>query len=161
MTASVWSTDTGQIPWDVDNGWYRDALDALRAGDIDWDTDDIKVMLCTSLYRLDEQHRFRSDITHEIEGIGYERGGALLAQKTTTMDIDGVKVLDASDVRWLASTFTADRAVVYKDTGDPETSPLICCIRFDGAPRPVYGTFTMSWATSGIVRIPPEDTDKD
>jgi hypothetical protein len=112
------------------------------------------VLLCTRQYEPDwELHRYLSDVTHQVTGAGYKRGGARLTGKTVTTAKTGMLVWDAADTEWLRSTVAADQAVVYKDTGDPATSPLLACMWFPPGSSRGSG-FTVHWSSAGIMRVP-------
>jgi hypothetical protein len=120
---------------------------------VDFDTDTIKVSLHTSTYTPDtDAHDFFNDITNEVSGTGYTAGGATLASKTITKDTANNKVkFDAADTSWTTSTITARYAVVYQDTGNAATSPVIALIDF-GADQSTSGTtFLITWHSDGIV----------
>ncbi len=51
-------------------------------GNLDFDTNDIKVMLVASGYTPSASHTKRSDITNEVTGTGYTSGGISLSSKT-------------------------------------------------------------------------------
>jgi hypothetical protein len=62
-------------------------------------------------------------------------------------------VFDADDVVWTSSTITARGAVLYKDTGTPSTSPLICYIDFGSNKSSNGADFTIQWSSSGILKL--------
>jgi len=65
--------------------WYASAILKAMNKEIDFDSDDIKVMLTTSSYAEDlETHDYKNDVTNEITGTGYTAGGAALTSKTAT-----------------------------------------------------------------------------
>lgn len=122
-------------------------------GEIDWDTDTIKVALCTSSYTPDQDaHDYYDDITNELAtGDGYTSGGATLANCSTAYTgATNVTKLDADDVTWSTSTLTARYAVIYKDTAVASTSPLIGYIDFGEDKSSENGNFTITWNASGI-----------
>lgn len=133
------------------NNYKLELLDA----DIDHESDTIKVALVTSTYTPDQDaHDFFDDVTNEVSGTGYTSGGATLANKTTTVDnTDNEAVFDADNVTWSSSSITARGAVVYKDTGNTATSPLICYFDFGSDQTSSSGDFTISWNAEGIVNI--------
>jgi alpha-D-ribose 1-methylphosphonate 5-phosphate C-P lyase len=100
--------------------WYGKALLKALNKEVDFDTDTIKVALCTSSYTPNQDtHDYFDDITNELStGNGYTAGGATLANKTIGYT-DGTNVikLDADDVTWANSTITARYAIVYVATG--------------------------------------------
>lgn len=124
-------------------------------GSIDLDTDSIKVMLVTVTYTPNQDtHDFIDDVTNEVVGTGYTAGGAALANKAVTADnTDNEGVFDADDTTWATSTITARGAVLYKDTGTPATSPIICYIDFGSDKVSSAGNFTVAWNAEGILNL--------
>lgn len=61
------------------------ALLSAFSGEVNFTTDTIKAMLCTSSYTFDPlTHRYKSSVTNEVSGTGYTAGGATLAGKSAT-----------------------------------------------------------------------------
>lgn len=136
---------------------YSNFAKFVNNGDIDFDTDTIKVMLTTSSYTPNQDtHDYVDDITNEVSGTGYTAGGATLASKTNTISTN-VNTLDAADVTWSSSTITARYGVIYKDTGTPSTSPLIAYIDFGEDMSSSSSDFTISWNASGILTFTAGD----
>lgn len=125
------------------------------ANSVDFDTDTIKIALCTATYTPDyDAHDFFDDITNEVTGTGYTAGGATLTTPTVTQDnTDDEGVFDADDVTWASSTITAAKAVLYKDTGVAGTSPLIALVDFGGNKVSDNGSFTISWNAEGVINV--------
>ena len=120
---------------------------------IDYLTDDIRVLLCTTTFTPDQDTmEFYSDITNEVaDGSGYTTKGELLATKTLGYTaLTKVTKFDADNVVWSASTITAYYAVVYKDTGSAATSPLLGYIDFGQNYSSSSGDFTINWDSDGI-----------
>lgn len=137
--------------------WYGYALLKALNKEVDWDTDTIKVMLCTSSYTPDQDtHDYKDDITNEVSGTGYTAGGATLGSKTIgyTGGTNVIK-LDAADVTWSASTITARYAVIYVDTGTASTSLLLGYVDFGADVSSSNGNFTLTWDAAGIFTITP------
>ncbi len=91
-------------------------------GDLDWLLDTVKCVLVDAAdYTVDlAAHEFLSDIA----AVGRVATSSALSGKTST---DGVA--DASDITFTAvSGDTCEALVIYKDTGDATTSPLIAYI---------------------------------
>lgn len=133
------------------NSFKRDIMD----GSIDLNTDDIQVALVTSSYtpNIDTHDNF-DDITNEVSGTGYTAGGADLANEAVTVDTtDDEGVFDADDVTWSSSTITARGAVLYKNTGTPSTSKLICYFDFGSDKVSSSGNFTIAWNAEGILNL--------
>lgn len=133
------------------NGFKKKIMD----GSIDLDTDTIKVALVTSTYTPNiDTHVFFSDITNEVSGTGYSAGGSALANKSVTQDnTNDLGYFDADDLSWTSSTITARGAVIYKSTGVSSTSPLIGYIDFSTDKVTSNGTFTITWASNGILSL--------
>lgn len=125
--------------------------------EIDLDTDDIKIMLCTSSYVPNQDtHIYKSSITNEVaNGNGYTTGGISLANKALSYDAGtNVTKFDADDVSWTTSTITARYAVIYDNTPatDAEKS-LIAYIDFGTDQSSSNGTFSIAFNTSGIFGV--------
>lgn len=130
------------------NSFKKNILDA----DIDLLNDTIKVALVTASYTPTAGHDFFSDITNEVSGTGYTAGGATLASKTTTAGTTAS--FDAADTSWTTATINAARyAIIYKDTGNAATSPLIAAIDLGGDKTSTAGTFLITWDAAGILTI--------
>lgn len=125
--------------------------------EVDWDSDDIKVMLVSSAYSPNQDdHDYLDDVqAFEVTGTGYTAGGQSLAGKTSTLDkANNVVILDANDVTWSNSTITARYAVVYDNTGATAAAkPLIGYLDLLADSASNNGNFVIQWDASGIVRI--------
>lgn len=122
-------------------------------GTIDLDSDTIRVALVTSSYTADiDNHEFFSDVTDEVVGAGYVADGAEITNKTVTQDdTNDQGKFDGDDVEWTTSTITARAGVIWKDTGNDATSPLIRYHDF-GADKSTTGTtFKITWDATGIL----------
>jgi len=135
--------------------WFGNALLKALNKEIDYDTDTVKVMLCTSTYTPNQDtHDYKDDVTNEVTGVGYSAGGATLASKTITYDAGtNIIKLDAADTSWTSSTITARYAVIYVDTGVASTSPLLGYVDFGGDESSSAGTFLIQWSADGIFKI--------
>jgi len=140
--------------------WYGPAQEgtygATAARRVDWVTDTIKVMLTTATYAPDQDlHDFKDDVTNEITGTGYTAGGVTLGTKSVVYTTGTNTVsLRAADSVWASASFTARRAVVYKDTGAAATSPVLGWVDFGADETVAAGTFTIDWdATDGVLKI--------
>jgi hypothetical protein len=124
--------------------------------EIDFDTDDIRVMLTSSAYTPNQDtHAYKSDVTNEVTGTGYTAGGQALTSKTVTYDAtNNVIVLDAADTTWASSTVTARYAVIYDNTPATDaTKPLLGYVDFVSDQSSTNGNFTITWDATGIFRI--------
>ena len=134
---------------------FGNALKQAMNGEWDWDSDTIKVMLCTSSYAPDQDvHDYKDDVDNEVSGTGYTAGGVALASCSVayTAGTNVIKV-DADDATWAASTITARYAVIYKSTGVDSTSPVIAYIDFGEDKSSENGAFTIEWHADGIATI--------
>lgn len=126
-------------------------------GNIDLVNDTIKVMLLDSNHTNDiDAQEFVDDVSaNEVSASGtYALGGAALTSKTvTTDDTNDRGVFDAADVTFTSSTITARYAVIYKDTGTPSTSPIVCIFDFVTDQVSTSGDFSIQWNTDGILYI--------
>lgn len=100
---------------------YPDGKEAFLGGDIDVDTDTIKVLLCSSSdYTYSAAHTFLSSVTRY--------SGTTDQTLATKTKVDGV--LDSPDTLTFASVAKdgaklIDQVVIYQDTGSAATSRLI------------------------------------
>lgn len=122
---------------------------------VDMVNDTIKIMLLNSSHAFNADHDEKADVVaNEISGTGYTAGGATLASKTVTVDnTDDEGVFDAADASWTTASFTANHAVIYDDTLTSPADMVIASIDFGGAQQVTSGTFTIQWATEGIINI--------
>ena len=135
---------------------YGLAVQSLANKEIDFDSDTIKVMLCTSAYTPDQDtHRYKSAITNEVTGTGYTAGGATLGTPTVTYTgATNVLKLDGNDVSWATSTITARYAVVYDSTPATDaTRPLLCYVDFGADVTSSGGAFDIVWDAAGIATV--------
>ena len=122
------------------------AREKFLTGDIAWDTDDIKVCLVdTASYTVSiDVDEFRDDLAGVVATSGN------LTSKTVTLG-----VADAANVTFSTVLGSQCEAlVIWKDTGDNATSPLIAYID-DATNLPITpngGDITVAW-DSGSNRI--------
>lgn len=118
---------------------YPKGREGFLDGSIDWDTDNIKVVLLTSSYTYNSSHDNLDDIT-----AGYRVAtSGNLASKTVTLG-----VADAADLVFSAVSGSAIASlVVYKDSGAEATSRLIAYIdSYTNLPlTPNGGDITIAW----------------
>lgn len=100
------------------NGMYAAGLNAFLTGSINWTSDTIKVVLVDAAdYTVNlATHDFLNDVA-----AGARVATATLSGKTATGG-----VADANDVTFTGvSGDQAEALIIYKDTGNEATSPLI------------------------------------
>ena len=127
---------------------FLNALKNDLALDLDDTTADrFKAMLVTSSYTPNfGTHDFKSDVTNEVSGTGYDAGGKSLTSVTLTQS-GGTITFDAADLTWASSTITARGAVVYDDS--LTNDPLIAYIDFGADKSSSAGDFVLSFNASG------------
>lgn len=127
----------------------------LANKEIDWDTDTIKVALCTSSYTpAQDTHDYFNDVTNEVSDTGYTAGGATLGSKTANYTSGtNTWAFDAADVTWGSSSITARYAVIYCSTGTGSTSALIGYVDFGEDKVSSSGNFVITWNASGIFTV--------
>jgi len=139
----------------VSGKMYGNALLKALNKEINWSTDSIRVMLCTSAYTPDQDtHIYKSSVTNEITGTNYVARGAALGTKAITYTAGtNTIMLDAADTVWANSTITARYAVIYVDTAVDATSVLIGYVDFGADFTSSNGDFTITWDVAGIFTI--------
>lgn len=101
------------------NALYDPGREGFLDGSIDWDTDDIRVMLVLSTYTFSAAHRFLADLGAVDNG-----RSAALGAKTVTNGI-----ADAGDTSLVATAASASEAlVIFKHTGADATARVIAHI---------------------------------
>lgn len=136
------------------NNYKARALGLSTMVDLDGDT--IKLCLLTSSYTPDfDAHDFYDDVSgNEVGNSGsYSAGGATLSVTLSQDNTDNEGVFDASDVSFTTATITARYAAIYKSTGTPATSPLVCLIDFGSNQVSTGGTFAITFAAEGIINL--------
>ena len=119
---------------------------AFLSGSIDLTSDTIKAALInTDLYSFDPTHDSWSMASPGLVGIGLPIG-------SPTIDVPSPGVFDGADITYTAVTGPMVSAIIiYKDTGDDATSPLIAYI--DGVSvMPNGGDISCAW-DNGPARI--------
>lgn len=101
------------------NSLFDPGREGFLDGSIDWDTDDIRVMLVLDSYVIDLTDKFITDLGAVDNGRTAALGG-----KTVT---DGIA--DASDTSLTATAATSSgKLVIFKHTGADATARLIAVI---------------------------------
>lgn len=123
---------------------------------VDLSSDTVKLMLLTSSHTPDvDAEVFIDDVSaNEVAASGtYSAGGVTLTKSSSTDDTDNEGVFDATDVSITSATITARYGIVYKDTGTPGTSPIICGIDFGSDYSSSNGTFAITFNSEGILNL--------
>ena len=99
------------------NKFYPKGAQKILTGQIDFDVDGIAAALIPSGYTYSESHEFLSEVGPLV-------GAAVLLEGKSTFS----GVFDAADVAFgaLAPGSTVKALVLFKGSGNPSTSPLLC-----------------------------------
>lgn len=134
------------------SAFYLSGKKKLLEGDIALLTDTIKIAFMAPAYAPNiDTEEFYDDISASVASGSTDQ---TLASKALNIDTTNDRVeFDATDLSIANATIAGgtDMMVIYKDTGDPATSPLIAYIDIaEGTLLPVNGTFTITWNAEGI-----------
>lgn len=130
---------------------------SLLNKEVDFDSDNIKIMLCTNAYTFDQDtHQYKNQVTNEVTGTGYTAGGQTLTSVAVTYDAPTNTIkMDAADPSWPNSTITgARKAVIYDSTpGTDATRPIIAYLESDVDLSTTSGTLSITFDAAGIATI--------
>ncbi|MCW5876895.1 MAG: hypothetical protein KIS85_08435 [Anaerolineales bacterium] len=134
---------------------YNAAKLSLLQGGLDLAGDDLKVALVTADYAADaDAHEFFADVSAEASGSGYAAGGKPLPGAALTRDdANDQAVFSADGLIWPVATFIVRGAVLYKDSGDPASSPLLAYIDFEEELEISGEDFLLQWHQNGILTL--------
>jgi hypothetical protein len=113
------------------------AKELIMNGSINLAADTFKIMACSPFTPNAATQDFIPSVSSfEITATGYTPGGATLSGQSIDRNNSDLRVYwNFNDPSWtIAGTMTAQMFVVYKDTGTPETSPIVTIID-KGAPQ--------------------------
>lgn len=135
---------------------YNNFKQRLMTGEVDFDNDQIYVMLLSSSYTPDEDaHNVVGDVSaYEVTGTGYVTGGTMLTGVTVMLNlITNKAILDANDITWTDSTLTVRYCSLYKQSGVANTSWLVATFDFGSNKSSSSGDFTVQWNAAGIIDL--------
>lgn len=136
---------------------YNSAKKKAMEGGFNWASDTMRAMLLSDTHTPNiDTHEFLDDVnTNEVSATGYSAGGQTIAGKVNTVDTSNDRAaLDGNDVSWtITGALTARYLVIYKDTGNPATSPLLAYEDFGSNQTVNDGDFTIQWNAGGIIRV--------
>lgn len=139
-----------------DGAIYNNAKELLLKAGLNLSTDTIKLALMAPGYtpNIDTDEFWSGISASEESGTGYTAGGKALASKAVTQDNTNDRAaFDATDVTWTSlNVGTPGWAVLYKDTGTPSTSPLICYWQLGTTPSN-GGDYTLQFNASGVLLL--------
>ena len=134
---------------------YNAAKLRMLQGGFDLENEAFKVALVTSDYIADQDaHAYYADLSAEVVGPGYTAGGKDLGAPVLSRDDDNdLAVLSADSLIWTVATFVARAAVIYQDSGDPASSPLLAYIDFEEDLESEGEDFLLQWHADGILTL--------
>lgn len=139
--------------------FYNSFKKKLIDNDVDFAADTIKCTLHTSYTPNIDTHDNFDDVssTEYSTASGYTAGGVTLASKTVTVDTANDQAdVDAADIAWTGlgplSPATPSHAIVWKDTGTPSTSALICYIEL-GTTATNGSNYTIALNAGGLFTL--------
>jgi len=139
---------------------FNAAKGAFADGTLDWDDDDIRVLLLSDDADIDTDLTTVAAVlaetnNTEVTTTGYSR--KVIANRTVTVNSgDDRAELDGDDVEWLAigdNTETAVAALVYQhDAGGDSASLPVAYVDFTDTTLN-GGDFTIQWSSDGIITL--------
>jgi len=136
--------------------WYGNALKNAFKKLINFEEiNKIKVLLCTSTYTPNQDtHEFLNQVVaNEVSGTGYTAGGKAVSNCALSYDASTNMVkFDGDDVSWPNAVITARFAIVYYDSGSPETSPVLAYYDFGEDEVSTGGEFKLQWNVDGMLK---------
>lgn len=134
---------------------YLKGIEQALLGAINLESDTIKMKYMATTYTpAPTTENFLSDVSaSEASGAPTET----LASVDVRIDAANSRVeVDAADVTENSITCTTNKFIIYKDTGNAATSPLIACVDIaEGTLSPVAGTLAVTFNAEGIFAITP------
>lgn len=126
---------------------YNSAVDKIVRGQVDFDTDEFRILLVSGAAQDDTIEKttfdFVNDISNELAiGNGYNE------RKITTPTISqngNNTEIDFTSVSWSEATIAATGAILYAHKGtDDAANPLVAYLNFNNLVQSSEGTFTVS-----------------
>ena len=132
---------------------WIDVLDTTQLA-LDLDLETHKVAMFTNSippnFSSDTAYGVSPYNANEVSGTGYSAGGTALTTTTVSESPTGTIKWDADDTSWSSSTITNARcALIYADALAGNNA--IVLVNFGADYSTVSGTFTIQWASGGIV----------
>ena len=133
---------------------YNIARQLLTEGQLDLATADLWVMLTYGYVPAIDAHEYVSAANlFETIGDGYTR--VKLTNVSLSRDtVNNRMVLTADDITWSLANFQADGAILFVNTNDDTTSPLITFLDFGSVKRSQNTPFVIQWSPAeGILNL--------
>lgn len=123
------------------NRWFPKGKSAFARAEVDWESEDIRVMLVKDGYTFDATDEFLTDV-----GSTYDNGRTAASIVGKTVSDGGV--LDGGDIAVVATDADpSDALIVFVHTGSNATA--LCLLYIDtaeGLPVSEAGTRTITWS---------------
>lgn len=134
---------------------YNIAKTNFANSSVDYLNDDIKIALVYGYtIDVDNHSSFADVVVNEVLGPGYIGGGTSLTTKTISQDNSTDRTyFKADDVNWEGTTVSSNGAIIYKNSGDNLTSPLICYIDFSTVYTTTNQNFIIKWSIDGVFHL--------
>ena len=132
--------------------FYNTAKKHISDNPINWDTDTIKCELMLAAYTPNiDTNEFWSNISANVATNANYVAKTLTCTTPTVDTVNDRAAYDSTtNPTWTAlGAGNLACAVIYKDTGNPATSPLIAYMSIV-ATQPNGGDYTITWHTNGI-----------
>jgi hypothetical protein len=136
------------------NVYNTGKIELSTGGSTDWTADTIKALLVSSVYVYSSAHQFVNEVTaNELANSGYAR--QTLTSKTVALDGSDVKITAANlTFSALGAGTTPDAVIIFRDTGNDATAPLLAYNAFDGAQDAPNGTdYSVTLPATGLIRL--------
>ena len=141
--------------------FYNEAKRAFAAGEIDWDTDDIRARLCmsnTNAGSVNDGVTAVSGITSDTcDDSNYGADKELANEVVTKVDASDRAELEADDISWTGlagdSSRNAVGVLIYKFVTNDAGSTPICYSEFASPLAPAAGSINVNWNAAGIANM--------
>lgn len=134
--------------------FFNSAKAKIGDGSIDWDTHSFKVALINGSVNIDTNDAWDDLSGSETSnGSGYTTGGVAITPSAPTVDTtNDWAEFDATDAAWTnLGARTITHGILYKDSGTPSTSWLVCYIELTTQPN--GGNYTIAWHADGVFKV--------
>lgn len=140
---------------------YNEAKRAILAGEIDFDTDDIRVQLLMTNTTADTENDAIVDLADfttldEMDGANYAVK-ALTTEAVNKDDTNDRAEFDADDVTYTAlgnGTRNVQGALIYKHVDGTDANDLVLFwVEFASSQAPGGNDFTITWDAEGILQL--------
>jgi hypothetical protein len=129
------------------NGLYAAGRQGFLSGNLDWDAQDMRVILADSADYT--QNLSTHDFLDDVTAGGRVAVSGALTSKTVTGG-----TADAADITWTSVTGDqSEQVIIYQHTGTDSTSALVCGFDTFASGMPVTpngGNINLAWNASGI-----------